>query len=154
MNRTLAWTAGMLGLSGSLLGAASLSTPFVDVQVENVQPGKVFSVKHSAAEGLALNNLSDAPLRVRIAVLIPSETELRDGAKPIPDTHWVRIEPAEVAIPPQQRAVCRVTLHVPEGRRFRGKYYQASIWSRSEPMQGTQVAFSAGLLSRLRFKTK
>jgi hypothetical protein len=135
------------------LYADGLSTPFIDVQVVGVKVGKPFTVTHSSAEGLLLQNVGSSAVRVRVEVFPPSATDLKGGAVPIPDVNWVSIEPPVLDIPPQGRALCRIQLKVPPQNRYRRKYYQAMIWSRTEPRSGQAVSIGAGLISRLRFKT-
>jgi hypothetical protein len=141
-------------LSAMPLKADGLSTPFTDVQVGGVQPGKPFTVTHSAAEGLLLQNLGSKPISVKVEAFPPAATDLRGGASPIPDLSWVRIEPAQLDIPPHGRALCRIQLHVPSQKIYRRKHYQVMIWSRSQPRGDSRVSLGAGLISRLRFRTQ
>jgi hypothetical protein len=134
--------------------ADGLSTPFADVQVDGVPVGKPFSVKGSTGNGLVLRNLGNTSLHVHVAVLQPESKDLRGGAVPIPDIRWVHVEPDHFDLSAHGEGGCRVTLRVPARKAYRGKYYQATLWSRSQPADGQGVAFSAGLLSRLRFRTR
>ena len=128
--------------------------PFVDVQVEGVPLATAFPVSSSAGEGLLLKNTDDSALEVHVEVLQPTTGDLRGGALPIPDVHWIKIVPDRFELPAHGEATCHVTLFIPGHRAYRRKYYQAMIWSHTEPMDGQGVGLSAGLISRLRFKTK
>lgn len=147
---------GLIGLIAVPLWAQStgISTPFADVEVRDVPLGKVFVVKHSSGDGLSLQNLGAEAVPLRIQVIPPSTTDLRGGAEVIPDVSWVQVTPDRLVLPPQGRALCRVTLQVPREKAYQRKYYQAMIWSHTEPQDKKTVSMSAGLISRLRFRTQ
>ena len=144
----------MLFLVSAMTQSTGLSTPFVDVQLENVPLGKPFTVTHSSAEGLLLQNMESNPLRVSIQAFAPSTTDLKGHANVIPSVEWVRITPDHAVIPPHGRIQCRITLIIPNEKKYRNKEYQVMIWSRGEVSQSQGVGLSAGLISRLRFKTE
>ncbi len=139
---------------GWTLAPGGISTPFADVQVQDVPLGKPFAIVHSAASGLSLQNLGSEPVNIQVDVLVPNAADLRDGAEAIPEITWIQIEPKNLMIPAHGRALCRVVLKVPNEKSFRSKYYQAMIWSHAESPKGKNVSISAGLISRLRFRTK
>jgi hypothetical protein len=132
---------------------AGLMTPFADVTVRNVPLGQPYAVIDSAGGGLMVQNLGEAPVKVRVDVLAPGPRELRDGARAIPDVRWLTVEPQSFELPGRGEIVCRVTLTVPARPAYRKGYFQATLWSHTQNDTGG-VAVNAGLLSRFRFKTK
>jgi hypothetical protein len=143
--------AGSIGPSAEANG---LSTAFADVQLENVPLGVAYPIASSAGEGLRLQNLGVSPARVHIEVLRPADGDLRGGAEPIPDIHWIKVTPDRLDLPGRGEGRCHLTLLIPKNKMYRHKYYQATIWSHGEPLPGQGVVISAGLLSRLRFKVR
>jgi len=152
LNRFLIVT--LLVCAMSALHAVGLSTPFADVKIEQVPLGKKFMVTHSAADGVSLMNLDDQPVKVRLTAAKPGPTELRDGALPIPSLDWVRIEPDAAVIPPHGQALFKVFLKVPNSKEFADRYYQVMIWTRGEVSRSQGIGLTAGLISRLRFRTE
>jgi len=135
------------------LAAGGLSTTFADVVVQAVPLGQPVAATDGRGRSLVLRNSEDVPVRIRIEALVPSKDQLRGGAKAIPDLRWISISPSEVDVPALGEKECRVAIQVPAQWRFRHNLYQVMLWSHTEPPKEGGVVFSAGLLSRLRFRT-
>jgi hypothetical protein len=147
-------TAGMVFGCSVSLQAIGLSSPVVEVRVDQVKPGRtIHIVPPDSAGGLLLENTGDEPLEIDVKVLVPSADQLRGKALPIPDPSWIRITPERLMLPAGERRVCFMDLKVPRDRRWRGQFFQAMIWSRGTSTQGGGVRMSAGLLSRVMIRT-
>lgn len=143
--------AGLLGFSSSTSQAAGLSTAFADVVVEDVPIGKPFFVNGPSGRGLVVQNLGDAPVRVKFQALVPAQSQLRGGAQSIPDAGWLSFDPPEITIPSRGEGVCRISLHIPPIATHKAKFFQVMIWSQGQPDSAHGLKMAAGLLSRLRF---
>ena len=134
--------------------AEGLSTSFADIEVGNVVLGRPQKVLDQAGRSLTIKNLGATPVRVVIDVLVPQPTQLRSGAQPIPDVRWMEARPNVVVLGAHEEKECEISLHVPRKKTFRAQYYQAMIWSHGVPSDSQGMTISAGLLSRVRFRTK
>ena len=139
--------------SAKALLATGMSTSFADVRVEGVTPGMPFHVRGGGSDGLYLWNPYGDALDVEVQPLSPRPDQLRDGATPIPDPSWVEIRPQHFHLSARGHQTCEVVLHVPKDKRFNNRHYQVMLWSRGTPVDPHGVTVSAGLLSRLQFKT-
>ena len=131
-----------------------LSTPFADVEMQAVALGQSYVVRDAEGHGLRVKNLGASPIRVVIDVLTPQRAQLRPGAEPIPDVHWVEVHPVVLELGAHEEKESVITLRVPRNKTFRRRYFQVMIWSRGSPSQAQGMSISAGLLSKLRFHTK
>jgi len=131
-----------------------LSTSFVDVVVFDAPLGKTRRVEDKQGNSLVVWNTGEAPLIVHVEALKPSPQELRPPAEPIEDPRWIIIQPSSLTLGPRESGRFDVALSLPADQRLRHRTFQAMIWSRSEPIEGDGVSVSAGLKSRLRFRTE
>lgn len=146
--RIFRWAGpAVLGLLAAGLEAQmGLMTPFVDVALDRLKPGRVYEVGEAAAQPLSLVNRGQVPVTVVVEPERPAPEFLKPGYEPIPDLSWVRVEPSRLTLPPGQSARARVYLKVPRGGRWKGRHFQVSLWSHTET--GT---LAVGVRSRLRF---
>jgi hypothetical protein len=138
----------------SPLFADGLSTSFVDVQADGVLRGAPYEVHSSRGPGLYLTNLGNTSINVKVDALIPKREDLQKGALAIPDVRWIRIEPDHLELAPHAQGICHIFIAVPKKSVYKNKTYQVMIWSRSDIGKTSGVGLGAGLLSRLRFRTK
>jgi len=131
-----------------------LSTSFVDVAVLDVPLGKIRRVENKEGDSLVIWNTGEIPLVVHVEALKPTAQELRAPAEPIEDPRWIIIQPSSLKLAPHETGRFDVALSLPKSSRLRHRTFQAMIWSRSEPVEGNGVSLSAGLKSRLRFRTE
>ncbi len=155
--------AKWLSRAGGLLIALCLATPswsseglstaFADVTAEKIPLGVAYRILGPGQKGLVLKNLGNHTIRVRIEALIPAPSQLRRGAKPIPDPRWVDIRPSVVEIPAKSERESDILVTIPSEKEFRKHRYQVMIWSHATPVGEKGLTVSAGLLSRLQLKT-
>lgn len=148
-----AWVL-LVGLSAGAIPAQAnegLSTHFADVQIAEVLAGAPFAVVNGAEPGFVVHNLGAMPVDVEIRPLIPSESQLRGGAMPLPSLEWLRIEPAARRISPNSEGLFKMTLTVPNEAEFKGKTYQIMLWSKGRIITERGLSLAPALMSRLRF---
>lgn len=132
------------------LEAAGLSTGFSEVMLENLELGKVYSTKEVAGLPLAVVNTGDEAVDLKIELLLPQESELKEGFEPIPDLSWVKLEAIEFkGVEPQDAATTDVIISIPDDKKYQGKKYQVFIWSHTV---GRMIG--VGLKSKLLFTIK
>jgi hypothetical protein len=134
--------------------AEGLSTPFVNVELRSVVPGRALHIRDSEGHRLRVKNLGVSPVRVSIDVLIPQPSQLSPGARVIPDVKWIQAEPRVLELGAHEEKEADLVLKVPQDKTFRGGYFQAMIWSHGIPSTAEGMTISAGLLSKVRFRIK
>ena len=127
--------------------AAGLTTTFSEVKLENLQAGKTYSAKESAGLALVVVNTGEEAVDLKMELLLPQPSELKEGFAPIPDLSWIKLEKTEFkGIPPNKSAVSDVIISIPDDKQHQGKKYQVFIWSHT---LGRRVG--VGLKSKLLF---
>ena len=126
--------------------AGGLSTTFGEVLVENLPLGRDFSMEKEANVPLIITNTSSNKVRLRIDVLLPQESELKEGFEAIPDIKWIGLKQKEFLVKPNQSAKTDVIISIPYDEAYLGKRYQVYIWSHT-----VGRAIGVGLKSKLLF---
>ena len=115
--------------------------------LENLETGKAYSTKEVANLPLAVVNTGDEPVDLKIEVLMPDETELKEGFEPIPDLSWIKLEQTELkGNKHNEAAATDVIISIPDDAKYSGKKYQVFIWSHTV---GRNIG--VGLKSKLLF---
>jgi len=96
-------------------------------------------------------NRGKNPIKLRMEVLVPSLSELKEGYEPIPDASWVELEKDYFFVEPSKYAVTDIIITVPNDKKYLGKKYQVYIWSQT--VGGGQLPIALGLKSRLLLET-
>lgn len=135
------------------LKAGGLSTQLGEVVIENLQVGQSYNLKQLADLSLIVTNKSEFPVDLRMDVVRPSTSELRQGAAAIPDTSWVKLSKTLFTVETYQNAVSDITISIPDDDRFLGKKYQVMIWSHTLGGKGGGMFLAYGLKSRIIFTT-
>jgi hypothetical protein len=134
----------------SSLWAKGLSTGFSEVTLEELKVGREYSTREVAGLPLVVVNTGKEPIDLKIELLMPEPTELKEGYKPIPDLGWIRLEETEFRnIQPKEAAETDVHISIPDDDTYRGKKYQVFIWSHT-----VGAAIGVGLKSKLLFMIK
>jgi hypothetical protein len=147
----VSWIALMPG-SAQALG---LSMRFVDITLENVEPGTTANLRVIRNLPLVLAN-QDAVHGTDVVVesVVPDAHEMKDGYEPIPDPTWIQIVPNRFHLGPKASASSDVIVQIPNDPKLMGKHYEAIIWAHTDPRKnaapGTGVLIQAGLRSRIR----
>lgn len=138
----------ILLLSSSVANAGGLSTKFVEVTLENLELGKIYSVKEKTGKTLVIKNTTeDKTVDIAMEPEAPVDYNLVEGYEPIPDISWVVIEKSYFTdVGPGKEAETDILISIPDDEALYGKKYQVYIYSHTA---GTAATFRMGLMSRL-----
>lgn len=140
----------LMTVSSSNLWAKGLRTGFSEVTLEELETGKTYSTEEVANLPLVIVNTGEEPIDLKIELLLPDVSELKEGFKSIPDLNWIKLEQTEfTGIKPKEAAITDVVISIPDDDIYRGKRYQVFIWSHTI---GTKIG--VGLKSKLLFTIK
>ena len=134
----LALGAGALAAGAEDGSSGGLRTEFSDVHLPSLAIGKTYSTWRMAEAPLVVRNTSDDTLRVHLDVVIPARHELRSGALPVPDRHWVEFDSTDFVLPPHSSASTDVRLSLPYDPDLAGHTYEAVLWSGNMGRDGAQ----------------
>lgn len=124
-----------------------ISTSFTEVVVRDLSIGKNYAMGKKVNQKLQVRNRGNSPIELKMEVLVPSSSELREGYEPIPDASWVELEKDYFLVEPSKYAVTDVIVTIPNDKKYLGKKYQAYIWSQTVGKGALPIAL--GLKSRL-----
>lgn len=139
-------------LTPPVRASEGISTPFVDIQVSGVVPGKAQELL-DLPTAFRIRNLGSSPLRVVVQTRSPRAPERLGDAEAIPDPRWLVVQPDTFALGPHQEMECHLEIRVPRKRAFAHRQFQVMLLTQSRPELQEGVALGAGLLSSLRFTT-
>jgi len=124
-----------------------ISTTFTEVTLQNLSIGKNYAIGQKVGRQLQVRNGGEDLIELKVEVLVPSKSELKEGYEAIPDTSWVELEKDYFSVEPSELAVTDVIVTIPSDKRYLGKKYQAYIWSHTVGKGKLPIAL--GLKSRL-----
>lgn len=154
MNRLTKIIPSVLLISGlcrpGAHAAVGLSTQFVDVVLENLNPGLTYNIRELRGVPYTIRNGGDSEIEVLIEVRAPTKEELKPQYEPIPDPSWVQIQPERHKLLGGAMGFSDVIIAVPDDPALKNRHFQAVIWAHSI---GTENMFAVGVNTRLRFST-
>lgn len=121
--------------------AGGLSTQLGEVVVENLKIGHTYSLKDLANLPLIVTNNCDNKVDLKMEVLTPEFSELRNNSEPIPDPSWIRVAKDFFELSPGEKAVSDIIISIPDDAKYFGKKYQAMIWSHTVGGKGFVLAY-------------
>jgi len=124
-----------------------ISTSFTEVVVRNLSIGKNSAIGQKVGRQLRVRNKGKNSIELKMEVLVPSKSELKQGYEPIPDASWIELEKDYFSVEPSENAVTDVIITIPRDKKYLGKKYQAYIWSHT--IGKGKVPIALGLKSRL-----
>ena len=124
-----------------------ISTDFTEVTVRNLSIGKDSAIGQKVNRQLRVRNKGKDSVGLKIEVVVPSKSELKEGYEPIPDASWIELEKDYFSVEPSKNAVTDVIVTIPSDKKYLGKKYQAYIWSHTVGKGKLPIAL--GLKSRL-----
>ncbi len=138
-------------LSVGYVFAGGLSSHFVEEKMDNLQPGKAYSVKEVTKRALSIENTTkDVTVDIEIATEKPVDYNLVPGYEPIPDLSWVKIEKNYFKdVGPGGSVETDMTITIPDNKEYYGKKYQVYIYSHTAG-KGT---FRLGIMGRILIHT-
>ncbi len=123
------------------LFSSSISTSFTEVLLENLEPGKKYSLKKIANYPYNIKNKGSRRIKVRIQPVKTQTGSLKKKFKSIPDKSWVKLKPDIVELNPGEEKYSDIIITIPDDEKYYGKKYQVSILSETINKGG----FSIGL---------
>jgi len=124
-----------------------ISTGFTEVVVQDLNVGKNYMIGKKVNQKLRVRNRGENSIELKMEVLVPSRSDLKEGYEPIPDTSWIELEKDYFFVEPSKSAETDVVITVPNDKKYLGKKYQAYIWSHTVGKGKLPIAL--GLKSRL-----
>lgn len=124
-----------------------LSTQFIDVVVEGLSPGGVYSLRELRGSSYAVKNRGDALVEVGLEALVPAV--LVPPYEAVPDPSWIELSPARLSVEPGAIGVSEVVIRVPNDPMLAGRHFQATLLA----LTLKTGLVGAGVRSRLRFST-
>lgn len=154
MKRIMAFLVALALLDPPAWGIG-LAMRFVDVTMENVEPGTHINLR--VARNLPLvvyNQDTENPANVIVEAVPPNPREMKDGYEPIPSPHWLQAVPNRFSLGPKASASADIILDVPNDPKLVGHHYEVILWVHTDQQrqtrEGTGVMVQAGLRSRFR----
>jgi len=132
--------------------AASISSTFSEILVENLQPGQRYSLAQIANLPYNIKNSSDRDINIKIEVIKPKKGTLRPDFEVIPDTGWVSLQNVDFTLAQNEAKTSDVIIRIPKKSKYLNKKYQVNIWSRTVE-GGGGFGVSTGLESVLLLTT-
>jgi len=133
--------------------AGGLSTQLGEAVIENLQIGQIYNLNRLANLRLIVTNTSEYNVDLRMDVLLPVGSELKDGSEPVPDTSWVKLSQDTFVLGPNEKASSDIIISIPDDSRYLGKKYQVTIWSHTLGGGGGGMSLAYGLKTRIFFTT-
>ena len=145
----------VLMMSCRSVWAIGLTMRFVDVTLENIQPGESFNLRVSRNLPLVVQNpdAGGGGVDIQIESLIPTAKETKEGYEPIPDPTWLKIVPDRYHLGPKASASSDMIVVIPNDPKLIGHHYEAIIWAHttvSNRLDNNGIVFQTGLRSRFR----
>lgn len=147
------WTTWAGALGAMLLGASGawasigLSSQFVNVAMENLEPGKSYNLLELRGLPYTVKNRGDGPAEVLVEIQPPTTKELLVPYEPVPDPTWVTVSPRLLRLEAGEPGFAALTISIPDDPKLVGRHFQAQIWAHTL----TTGLLAAGVKSNLRF---
>jgi hypothetical protein len=153
IGRILSLAAFVAAAHLSVAAAATLSTNYADMTVDNLKPGGVYNLTEVANFPMWVGYRGDDAMDVMIEPMAPLANDLKQGYQPIPDPSWIGVSKNRLSLLPDESENLDVTISIPNDARYLGKKYQAYLYVASVQPDGTQggLAVLLALKGRILF---
>jgi len=137
----------------SMLNASTLSTNFADVYIDNLKIGGSYNLSQVANMPMWVGYRGDKPVDLKIDIVQPTPSELKDGYEQIPDPSWINVSRKTLSLLPDESETVDVTVTIPDDKKYLGKKYQAYVLIASRPPADSKnaVSITLALKGRIRF---
>ena len=135
-------------LAGGLAWAkVGLSTRFVSVSIDGLEPGRSHGLSDFSELAFPLSNPGSEPVVVALSPHRPEGPGARPPYEPIPDPAWIRFKPSVLRIEPGETASSEVIVDLPPDPRLSARHFEVALWARTL----STATVAAGVRGRLRF---
>lgn len=147
--------AGWLAAAPGSVQATGIAMRFVDITLENVEPGAHFNLRVIRNLPLVVINQDDMEgTDIIVEAVSPNPSEMKESYEPIPNPNWIKIVPDHFHLGPKASASCDVVVEIPDDKTLIGHHYEAIIWAhtdhRKNLLNSNGVMIEAGLRTRFR----
>lgn len=147
MRVTASMAGAVLFAAGVAEATIGLSSQFVNVAMENLEPGKSYNLLELRGLPYTVKNRGDAPVEVLVDIAVPTTAEILAPYEPIPDPSWLTVSPRQLRLEPGEPGFSALTITIPDDEKLRGRHFQGEIWARTV----TTGLLAAGVRSNVRF---
>src|SRR5262245_15537034 len=84
--------------------AKGIAVRFVDIVMENVEPGTNVNLRVYKNLPLVVINNDNEDMDVAVEVVLPDAKEMKEGYEPIPDPTWIKVLPDKYHLGPRASA--------------------------------------------------
>ncbi|MBI5596153.1 MAG: hypothetical protein HY928_08710 [Elusimicrobia bacterium] len=130
--------------AGATIG---LSSQFVNVAMENLEPGKSYNLLELRGLPYTVKNRGDGPVEVLVEITPPTTQECLAPYEPMPDASWMSVSPSRLRLDAGEPGFAALTIDVPNDPKFVGRHFQGQVWAHT---LGTGL-LAAGVRSNIRF---
>lgn len=146
--RLMTMTAGALLFAAGGAGATiGLSSQFVNVAMENLEPGRTYNLLELRGLPYTVKNRGDGVVDVLVELVAPTTAEVLVPYEPIPDPTWMSISPRQLRLEPGEAGFAALTITIPDEPALKGRHFQGEIWAHTM----TTGLLAAGVRSKVRF---
>jgi hypothetical protein len=148
MRNKAMWAAAMLfGLAGVGHAKVGLSSQFINVVLENLQPGRSYNLRELKGIPYTVKNRGDGPVEVVMEVIPPESKEMVAPYEAIPDPSWIQLSPSRAMLGAGEPAFSDLTIKVPDDPKYVGRHFHGVVWAHT-----LNTGFlAAGVKSNVRF---
>jgi len=144
-----ALSAAIMVVSMTGVGRAKvgLSSQFINVVLENLQPGRSYNLRELKGIPYTVKNRGDGPVEVVLETVRPEAKEMAAPYEAIPDPSWIELNPSKVTLAPGEPAFADLTIKIPDDPKYVGRHFHGVIWAHT-----LNTGFmAAGVKSNVRF---
>jgi len=139
--------AGALCLPPAAHARVGLSSRFVNVSVDGLEPGRSYDVGKLRGSPYSVKNRGDTPVTVLIEAAVPEKSSGAGAPEPIPDPRWIQVIPDHHRLEPGETGVSDIIVSLPEDPGLAGRRFHAQVWARTTGAD----TLAAGVAGNLRF---
>lgn len=142
-----------IGVFGILAGAAEagatigLSSQFVNVAMENLEPGKSYNLLELRGLPYTVKNRGDGPVELLVEIAPPTTQECLAPYEPIADPSWMTVSPSRMRLEAGESGFAALSINVPDDAKLVGRHFQGQVWAHTV----NTGLLAAGVRSNIRF---
>ena len=124
-----------------------LSSQFVNVVMENLEPGRTYNLRELRGVPYTVKNRGDGNVEVVVESQVPAPKELFPEYEAVPDPTWMEITPPRYRLGPSEVGFSDLIIRIPDDPKLIGKHFQVAAWAHTVETG----LLAAGVKSQIRF---